>query len=85
VTAGTGGKQQPKLWNWKIMKAMEMILEKIANRYEAIRVMAREARRINTVIRLSGEEIEGKPTSFAMRRVIEGKVKYEYESQGEEQ
>ncbi|UCF04000.1 MAG: DNA-directed RNA polymerase subunit omega [bacterium] len=66
------------------MKAMEKILEKIANRYEAIRVMAREARRINTVIRLSGEEIEGKPTSLAMRRVIEGKVKYEYESQGEE-
>ena len=64
---------------------MEKILDKIANRYEAIRVMAKEARRINTVIRLSGEEIEGKPTSIAMKRLAEGKVKFEYEKEEGEQ
>jgi DNA-directed RNA polymerase omega subunit len=64
---------------------MEEILGKIANRYEAIRVMAKEARRINTLIRLSGEEIEDKPTTIAMRRLVQGKVKYEYDDQGEEQ
>jgi DNA-directed RNA polymerase omega subunit len=64
---------------------MESVLEKIDNRYEAIRVMAKEARRINTLLRLSGEEIEEKPTTVAIRRTIEGKVKYTYEPQQEEQ
>ncbi len=51
----------------------------IKNRYEAIRVMAKEARRVNTLIRMSPEEVEDKPTTIAMNRVIDGKVKYEYE------
>ena len=51
----------------------------IKNRYEAIRVMAKEARRVNTLIRVSSEEVEDKPTTIAMNRVIDGKVKYEYE------
>lgn len=63
---------------------MEKILTEISNRYEAVRVMAKEARRINTIIRLSGEEIEDKPTSIAMRRLVEGKVKFKYEKQEEE-
>ena len=58
-------------------------MNKIPNRYEAVRVMAKEARRINTIIKLSGEEIEDKPTTIAMRRLIEGKVKYTYEEQEE--
>ncbi len=67
-----------------IIAALEKITEVIANRYEAVRVMAKEARRINTLIRLSGEEIEEKPTSIAMKRLIDGKVKYIYaEPEGE--
>ena len=58
---------------------MEKILEKISNRYEAIRVMAREARRINMLIQLAGGEIVEKPTSNAIRRVINVKVKNTYE------
>jgi DNA-directed RNA polymerase omega subunit len=58
---------------------MEKILKIIENRYEAIRVMAKEARRVNTLIRLSPDEVEDKPTTIAMDRVIDGKVKYEYE------
>jgi DNA-directed RNA polymerase subunit K/omega len=67
-----------------IIAALERITEVIPNRYEAVRVMAKEARRINTLIRLSGEEIEEKPTSIAMKRLIDGKVKYTYaEPEGE--
>lgn len=58
---------------------MERILKIVPNRYEAIRVMAKEARRVNNLIRKAGEELEEKPTSIAMNRVIEGKVKFEYE------
>lgn len=65
-------------------KNMENILNVIDNRYEAIRVVAREARRINRILRRAGEEIEEKPTTIAINRVIEGKVKYKYvEKEGE--
>ncbi len=57
---------------------LERIVEVVENRYEAVRIMAKEARRINTLIRLSGEEIEEKPTSIAMKRLVDGKVKYTY-------
>ena len=64
--------------------ALDSIIEVIPNRYEAVRIMAKEARRINTLIRVSGEEIEEKPTSIAMKRLIDGKVKYTYaEPEGE--
>ena len=66
------------------LATLERILDVIPNRYEAVRIMAKEARRINTLIRLSGEEIEEKPTSIAMKRLIDGKVKYTYaEPEGE--
>ncbi len=61
-----------------IIAALERITEVIQNRYEAVRVMAKEARRINTLIRVSGQEIEEKPTSIAMKRLVDGKVKYKY-------
>jgi DNA-directed RNA polymerase omega subunit len=77
-SVGTGGVEME-------LEIMEKILDSVSNRYEAIRVIAREARRVNTLIRLSGEEIEDKPTSIAIRRLVEGKVKYEYEEPGEEQ
>lgn len=61
-----------------IIAALERITDVIPNRYEAVRVMAKEARRINTLIRVSGTEIEEKPTSIAMKRLVDGKVKYTY-------
>jgi len=66
------------------IKATERILERIPNIYEAVRVMAKDAKRINLIIKLSGEEIEDKPTTIAMKRLIEGKVKYKYVNPQEE-
>ncbi len=64
---------------------MEKILDIIQNRYEAVRVMAKEARRINQILVTVGEEIEEKPTTIAMKRLMNGKVKYSYaEREGEE-
>ena len=61
------------------MATLERILDVVPNRYEAVRIMAKEARRINTLIRLSGEEFEEKPTTIAMKRLVDGKVKFTYE------
>lgn len=66
-------------------KAMEDIVARIENRYEAIRVLAREARRVNNIIRMAEEEVEEKPTTIAIKRLIDGKVNYYYEEPGEEQ
>lgn len=58
---------------------IEKITERIHNRYEAVRVMAKEARRLNSlIIRGAQPDDDFKPTSAAVMRVIDDKVKYEY-------
>ncbi len=58
---------------------IERIIEKIPNRYEAVRVMAREARRLNSLVIRGAEADERfKPTSAAMDRLFEDKIRYEY-------
>ena len=58
---------------------IEKITDRIANRYEAIRVMAKEARRLNSlIIRGAQADADFKPTTAALNRVIEDKVKFEY-------
>lgn len=58
---------------------IEKITEKIPNRYEAVRVMAKEARRINSlIIRGAEADWDFKPTSAAVERVVGGRVEYEY-------
>jgi DNA-directed RNA polymerase subunit K/omega len=58
---------------------IEKITERIPNRYEAVRVMAKEARRINSlIIRGAEADWDFKPTSAAVERVVGGRVEYEY-------
>jgi DNA-directed RNA polymerase omega subunit len=58
---------------------IEKIADRASNRYEAVRVMAREARRLNSlVIRGAEPEPDFKPTSTAVRRMINGKIKWQY-------
>jgi len=67
------------------VKVMEKFLNMEQNRYEMIRVVSKEAKRISALLRLSGEEVHEKVTSIALRRVIEGKVKYKYAKSPEEE
>ena len=58
---------------------IEEITKNIDNRYEAVRVMAKEARRLNAlIIRGAQADADFKPTTAAVQRVIEDKVKFEY-------
>ncbi len=58
---------------------IEKITQRIRNPYEAVRVMAREARRLNSlVIRGAEPEPDFKPTSTAVKRLINGKIHYTY-------
>jgi DNA-directed RNA polymerase subunit K/omega len=64
---------------------IEKITARINNRYEAVRVMAKEARRLNSlIIRGALADPDFKPTSAALQRVIDNKVKYEYVEGGDE-
>lgn len=64
---------------------IEKITANIDNRYEAVRVMAKEARRLNSlIIRGAQADDDFKPTTAAVQRVIENKVKYEYVERSEE-
>lgn len=57
---------------------IERLTSVIANKYEAVRVIAKEARRINALLIRSGGEIDEKPTIMALRRVLDRKVKFDY-------
>ena len=58
---------------------IEKLTSVIPNKYEAVRVVAKEARRINALlIRSDQGEIEEKPTMMALRRVLEDRIKYEF-------
>jgi DNA-directed RNA polymerase subunit K/omega len=58
---------------------IDKLTEVVDNKYEAVRVMAKEARRINSLL-IRGAHIEGdlKPTSVAMQRFLDQKVKFDY-------
>ena len=63
---------------------IEEIMKKVANRYEAVRVIAREARRLNALVNRGAETDEDfKPTSVAMQRLLEDKIQYEYVERSE--
>lgn len=58
---------------------IEKIMQKVENRYEAVRVIAIEARRLNALVIRGAETDENfKPTSVAMERLLEDKIKYEF-------
>ena len=58
---------------------IEKLTEIISNKYEAVRVIAKEARRINALlIRGAQGEVEEKPTMMALNRVLDNRVKFDY-------
>ena len=58
---------------------IEKLTDVIPNKYEAVRVIAKEARRINSLLMRGAQgEVEEKPTMMALRRLLENKVKYEF-------
>jgi len=58
---------------------IEKITKQVANRYEAVRVMAKEARRLNSLIIRGAEAEPGfKPTTAAMDRLCTERVHYQY-------
>jgi DNA-directed RNA polymerase subunit K/omega len=52
------------------------VTEKIENKFEAIKVMALESRRLNDRARSVGIALPGKLTSIAIRRLINGEIEY---------
>ncbi len=52
------------------------VTEKISNKFEAIKVMALESRRLNDRARSVGIVLPGKLTSIAIERLVDGKIEY---------
>ena len=52
------------------------VTDLIPNKFEAIKVAALEARRLNERARMLGVNLPGKITSLAVRRLLEGEVEY---------
>ena len=54
--------------------AMKDLLKKVPSRYQLVNVVAHRARQIAREAELSGEPLEDKPVSIAIREVAEGKL-----------
>ena len=54
--------------------AMSTLLEQVPSRYELVNVVAHRAREISTEAEQSGEPLEDKPVTIAIREVAEGKL-----------
>jgi DNA-directed RNA polymerase omega subunit len=61
-------------------KTMDSV-SSFANKYELAIIAAKEARRINDVLRMAGQELEDRVTLHALDKVQKGKIKYRYEAQ----
>ena len=57
---------------------IDKLTEVIPNKYEAVRVVAKEARRINALLVHGAQELEEKPTMMALTRLLENKIKFKY-------
>ncbi len=66
-------------WNHLSYVPVEKLTSFVKNRYEAVVVAAREARKINSVLRMVGrDDRKAKVTTRALRRVAHGEVDYVY-------
>ena len=61
------------------------VFDQVNNKYELAIVAAREARRINSILRFSGEELTEKVTIRALKKALNSEVKYQYEESLKEQ
>ena len=58
---------------------IDKLTKVVPNKYEAIRVVAKEARRINSLLIRGGQgDIDEKPTVMALYRMMDAKVKYQF-------
>jgi DNA-directed RNA polymerase omega subunit len=57
---------------------IDKLTEVIPNKYEAVRVVAKEARRINALLVHGAQELEEKPTMMALTRLLDNKIKFKY-------
>jgi DNA-directed RNA polymerase subunit K/omega len=63
----------------KNVVVIDKLTKVVPNKYEAIRVMAKEARRINNIIlRSENWESTEKPTTLAMKRLLDNRLKYDF-------
>ena len=54
--------------------AMKALLKKVPSRYQLVNVVAHRAREIASEAEMTGEPLEDKPVSIAIREVAEGKL-----------
>jgi len=60
---------------------LDKISSVVDNKYKAIVVVAKEARRLNKLLREKGETLSEKPTIAAIRKLLRGELQYKEEEE----
>ncbi|OQY30336.1 MAG: hypothetical protein B6244_00310 [Candidatus Cloacimonetes bacterium 4572_55] len=69
--------ERPKFFSW------EFLGEWVSSPYEAVTVLSKESRRLNSVPYELQENQRAKKTTQAMIKLINGEIKYNYDESGD--
>jgi len=62
-----------------VVTSNEKIASIVDNKYKAIVIVAKEARRLNKVLKENPEAIKEKPVIYAIKELLQGRLKYQEE------
>lgn len=63
-----------------VVTPLDKISSVVDNRYKAIVLVAKEARRLNTLLREKADVLSGKPTIVAIKKLLKGEIHYKEEA-----
>lgn len=59
-----------------VVTPLEKICSVVDNKYKAIVIVAKEARRLNKLLKEKPDAVKEKPTILAIKKLLRGEIKY---------
>ena len=64
-----------------VVTPLHKIVSVVDNKYKAIVLVAKEARRLNVLLKENADALSEKPTVVAIRKLLKGKIQYKEEEE----
>jgi DNA-directed RNA polymerase subunit K/omega len=64
-----------------VVTPLHKIVSVVDNKYKAIVLVAKEARRLNVLLRENADALSEKPTVVAIKKLLKGEIQYKEEEE----
>lgn len=64
-----------------VVTPLHKIVSVVDNKYKAIVLVAKEARRLNVLLKENADALSEKPTVVAIRKLLKGEIQYKEEEE----